>query len=101
MGNHIIHRKYGKLSMAAQGLRLAYCDDDRIERMFGALHRQARDLQILVFTCPQRAFEELGGHSLQMAEWAPEGSVKVDGTDSQAGASSSAMASSRAALQSR
>lgn len=51
---------------------LAYCDDDRIERMFDALHRQAKDLQILVFTCRQRAFEKLGGQGLQMVEWTPE-----------------------------
>ena len=53
---------------------LVYCDDDRIERMFNALHRQARDLQILVFSCRQRAFERLGGNNLRMVEWNPQGS---------------------------
>ncbi|HTN60989.1 MAG TPA: AAA family ATPase [Devosia sp.] len=50
---------------------LVYSDDDRIERMFDALHRQARDQQILVFSCRQRAFAKLGGTVLQMREWSP------------------------------
>ena len=41
-------------------------DDDRIERMFDALTRQARDLQIIVFSCPQKAFRDLGGRSLDI-----------------------------------
>ena len=51
---------------------LVYSDDDRIEKMFDALHRQAGDLQIIVFSCRQRAFERLGGQSLRMVDWAPE-----------------------------
>lgn len=51
---------------------LVYSDDDRIEKMFDALHRQARDLQIIVFTCRQRAFQALGGEGLRMVEWSPE-----------------------------
>jgi DNA repair exonuclease SbcCD ATPase subunit len=51
---------------------LVYSDDDRIERMFDALHRQARDQQIIVFSCRQRAFQRLGGNVLQMTEWVPE-----------------------------
>ena len=51
---------------------LVYSDDDRIERMFDALHRQARDQQILVFSCRQRAFARLGGTVLQMVPWQPE-----------------------------
>jgi hypothetical protein len=50
---------------------LVYSDDDRIEKMFDALHRQARDLQIIVFSCRQRAFENLGGQSLHMTDWNP------------------------------
>lgn len=45
---------------------LVYTDDDRIERMFDALHRQAGDLQIIVLSCRQRAFRELGGKSLEI-----------------------------------
>jgi len=38
-----------------------YSDDDRIEKMFDALHRQSRDQQIIVFSCHQHAFAKLGG----------------------------------------
>lgn len=52
---------------------LVYSDDDRIERMFDALHRQASNQQIIVFSCRQRAFAQLGGNGLQMVPWSPEG----------------------------
>jgi len=45
---------------------LVFTDDDRIERMFDALHRQAGDLQIIVLTCRQRAFRDLGGKALRL-----------------------------------
>ncbi|MCK0207147.1 DNA-binding protein [Starkeya koreensis] len=50
---------------------LVYSDDDRIEKMFDALHRQSRDQQIIVFSCRQRAFQRLGGNVLQMTDWQP------------------------------
>jgi len=50
---------------------LVYSDDDRIEKMFDALHRQSRDQQIIVFSCRQRAFQTLGGNVLQMTKWSP------------------------------
>lgn len=50
---------------------LVYSDDDRIEKMFDALHRQAQSQQIIVFSCRQRAFQKLGGNLLQMTEWNP------------------------------
>ena len=40
---------------------IVFTDDDRIERMFDALTRQAKDLQIIVLSCRQRAFRNLGG----------------------------------------
>ena len=46
---------------------LVFTDDDRIERMFDALHRQAGDLQIIVLTCRQRAFRGLGGNALRFS----------------------------------
>ena len=49
---------------------LVHSDDDRIEAMFDALHRIARDQQILVLTCRQRAFAALGGERVE---------VRVDG----------------------
>lgn len=52
---------------------LVYSDDERIERMFDVLHRQADDQQIIVFTCRQRAFARLGGQALRMVPWRPEG----------------------------
>ena len=43
---------------------IVYTDDNRIETVFDALTRQAQDLQIIVFSCRQKAFRDLGGHSL-------------------------------------
>jgi DNA repair exonuclease SbcCD ATPase subunit len=45
---------------------LVHSDDDRIEAMFDALHRAARDQQILVLTCRQRAFAALGGERAEL-----------------------------------
>ena len=45
---------------------IVFTDDDRIERMFDVLTRQARDLQIIVLSCRQRAFRDLGGHRLEI-----------------------------------
>lgn len=50
---------------------LVYSDDDRIEKMFDALHRQSRDQQIIVFSCRQRAFQRLGGNVLHTVDWTP------------------------------
>lgn len=50
---------------------LVYSDDDRIEKMFDALHRQANDQQIIIFSCRQRAFQQLGGNILQLSDWDP------------------------------
>jgi DNA repair exonuclease SbcCD ATPase subunit len=41
---------------------LVYSDDDRIVQMFTALTKIAKDQQIIVFSCRNRAFEDLGGH---------------------------------------
>ncbi|GAB4068771.1 AAA family ATPase [Ancylobacter sonchi] len=51
---------------------LVYSDDDRIEKMFNALHRQALEQQIIVFSCRQRAFSRLGGNVLHMQPWQPD-----------------------------
>lgn len=51
---------------------LVYSDDDRIEKMFDALHRQAREQQIIIFSCRQRAFQKLGGNILKMSSWTPD-----------------------------
>ncbi len=46
---------------------LVFTDDDRIERMFDALHRQSGAAQIIVLSCRQRAFRDLGGHELRLS----------------------------------
>ncbi|MGF1445098.1 MAG: AAA family ATPase [Pikeienuella sp.] len=51
---------------------LVYSDDDRIEAMFTALHAQVETLQILAFTCRQRAFARLGGTILRLVPWQPD-----------------------------
>ena len=45
---------------------LVHSDEDRIEAMFDALHRTARNQQILVLTCRQRAFAALGGDRVEV-----------------------------------
>ena len=50
---------------------IVYTDDDRIERMFDVLTRQAHDLQIIVFSCRQKAFRDLGGRGLDIAPAGP------------------------------
>ena len=52
---------------------LVYSDDERIERMFDALHREARDQQIIVLSCRQRAFSRLGGNALAFTPWSQPG----------------------------
>jgi len=51
---------------------IVYSDDDRIEKMFDALHRQSHHQQIIVFSCRQHAFTNLGGNRLEVADWNPE-----------------------------
>ena len=50
---------------------IVYTDDDRIEQMFNALTRQAHDLQIIVFSCRQKAFRDLGGLGLEIVPAGP------------------------------
>ncbi|CAN0515969.1 unnamed protein product [Laminaria digitata] len=57
---------------------LVYTDDDRIERMFDALHRQAADVQIIVLTCRQRAFRDLGGQQLSIRPLSLTGDSLLD-----------------------
>ncbi|SEG23836.1 AAA family ATPase [Jhaorihella thermophila] len=47
---------------------IVYTDDDRIEQMFNALTRQSQDLQVIVFSCRQRAFRALGGTALAITQ---------------------------------
>ncbi|WP_434220952.1 ATP-binding protein, partial [Paralimibaculum aggregatum] len=50
---------------------LIFSDDDRIEAMFTVLAAQMEALQIIVFTCRQRAFAGLGGNLLRLEPWTP------------------------------
>ncbi|MGJ3231113.1 MAG: AAA family ATPase [Oceanicaulis sp.] len=43
---------------------LVYSDDDRIQKLFDAINLVADDVQILAFSCRQKAFEALGGHTV-------------------------------------
>ncbi|SDJ82902.1 AAA family ATPase [Aliiruegeria lutimaris] len=45
---------------------IVYTDDERIETMFDTLNRQALDFQVIVFSCRQRAFRDLGGTQLSI-----------------------------------
>ncbi|SFM53826.1 AAA family ATPase [Shimia aestuarii] len=46
---------------------IVYTDDDRIMQMFDALTLQAEDVQVIVLSCRQRAFRELGGTLLTIS----------------------------------
>ncbi len=62
-----MHARAGRAAPLILDDALVFTDDDRIEAMFDALHRQAADLQIIVLTCRQRAFRDLGGNRLAIA----------------------------------
>lgn len=51
---------------------LVFTDDDRIARLFDALQRASADLQILVLTCRQRAFRDLGAAEVTLEPVAPD-----------------------------
>ncbi len=50
---------------------LVHSDDERIEAMFRALHRQSDAAQILVLTCRSRAFRALGARTVSFAAASP------------------------------
>lgn len=54
---------------------IVYTDDDRIEAIFDALTRQANDLQIIVLSCRQKAFRDLGGTALAIRPVAAGGAA--------------------------
>ncbi len=56
---------------------IVFADDDRIVTMFDALTRQASDLQVIVFSCRQRAFRDLGGQALTITPAEPPASSPV------------------------
>lgn len=51
---------------------LVFSDDTRIRRMFDILNVAAQDVQVLIFTCREQLFEELGGQHLLLEPADPE-----------------------------
>lgn len=51
---------------------LVFSDDTRIRRMFDILNVAAQDVQVLIFTCREQLFEELGGQHLSLEPGDPE-----------------------------
>jgi hypothetical protein len=50
---------------------LAFSDDWRLEQMFNILHHAAQRLQIVIFTCRERRFEDLGAARLRLVDAEP------------------------------
>lgn len=49
---------------------LVYSDDDRIQKLFDAINFVAADVQIIAFSCRQKTFEALGGHTIHPSGFA-------------------------------
>ena len=45
---------------------LVFSDDRRMSRMFDILNMAARNIQVIIFTCREQLFEELGGRQLSL-----------------------------------
>ena len=45
---------------------LVFSDDRRMKRMFDILNMAARNVQVIIFTCREQLFEELGGRQLAL-----------------------------------
>lgn len=45
---------------------LVFSDDRRMSRMFDILNLAARNVQVIIFTCREQLFEELGGRQLSL-----------------------------------
>ena len=45
---------------------LVFSDDRRMSRMFDILNMAARNVQVIIFTCREQLFEELGGSQLSL-----------------------------------
>ncbi len=51
---------------------LVFSDDTRMERMFDILTVASRRVQILILTCREQLFENVGGHTLSLRSGDPE-----------------------------
>jgi len=48
---------------------LVYASDERIGCVFDALRRAAQHHQVLVLTCRERTFSDLGGNRVTLSAW--------------------------------
>ncbi|WP_226558397.1 AAA family ATPase [Salipiger thiooxidans] len=51
---------------------LVFSDDRRMNRMFDILNMASRNVQVVIFTCREQLFEELGGRQLSLQAGSPE-----------------------------
>ena len=51
---------------------LVFSDDRRMSRMFDILNMAARNVQVIIFTCREQLFEELGGRQLSLLSGSSE-----------------------------
>ncbi len=56
---------------------LVFSDDRRMSGMFDILNMAARNVQVIIFTCWEQFFEELGGHQLSLQPGNNEGLVSA------------------------
>ena len=47
---------------------LVFSDDSRMSRMFDILNIVAHEVQVIILTCREQLFEELGGHQLKLSD---------------------------------
>ena len=45
---------------------LVFSDDRRMRRMFDILNMAARNIQVIIFTCREQLFDELGARQLAL-----------------------------------
>ena len=56
---------------------LVFSDDRRMSRMFDILNMAARNVQVIIFTCREQLFEELGGRQLSLLPGSSEDLVSA------------------------
>ena len=47
---------------------LVFSDDRRMSRMFDILNMAAQKVQVIILTCREQLFEQLGGHQLRLTD---------------------------------
>lgn len=64
--------KQGRPATVVLDDALVFSDDARMERMFDILTLASRRVQLLIFTCREQLFENVGGHTLSLQPGDPE-----------------------------